>query len=163
MKYKRSLYVTLVLCLGMGTSMISQKPKTMKEAILQDEKAVLQAVETMTKSFNGKDIEGVMSSYHEGALVIFEPETPVRDHKTLKQMFLAAFAINPQFEYPNGHEVFVNGDTATHIAPWVMNGTAPDGTVVQQTGLSVSHLERQTDGKWLLTFDNPHGSYLLTK
>ncbi|MEM9649651.1 MAG: DUF4440 domain-containing protein [Bacteroidota bacterium] len=135
----------------------------MKTSISKEQQEVLYAIESMTKSFNNKDIDGVMSSYEDGALVIFEPETPVRDPKILEEMFLGAFSINPQFAYPNGHEVFVNGDAATHIAPWVMTGKAPDGTAVRQTGLSVANLRRQKDGRWLLIFDNPHGSYLLNQ
>ncbi|WP_165614921.1 YybH family protein [Flagellimonas flava] len=135
----------------------------MKTSISKEQQEVLYAIESMTKSFNDKDIDGVMSSYEDGALVIFEPETPVRDVKILKEMFLGAFGINPQFAYPNGHEVFVNGDAATHIAPWVMTGKAPDGTPIRQTGLSVANLRRQKDGRWLLIFDNPHGSFLLNQ
>jgi ketosteroid isomerase-like protein len=152
------------MCLGMTTSINSQTPKIMQTTeISKDQQDVLNAVESMTKSFNGKDIEGVMSSYQSGALVIFEPESPVTDTEQLRDMFLGAFSIDPIFEYPKGHEVFVNGDTATHIAPWVMNGTAPDGTKIQQSGLSIANLKKQVDGKWLLTFDNPHGNFLMNK
>ncbi|WP_431128043.1 YybH family protein [Flagellimonas flava] len=160
---KRHMYVILVIGFGMTTSMKSQKQKVMQTTISKEEQAVLGAVASMTKSFNNADIEGVMSSYQEGALVVFEPEMRVTNKKQLRELFLAAFAIKPQFEYPNGHEVFVNGNSATHIAPWIMKGTAPDGTAVTQSGLSVAHLQKQSNGKWLLIFDNPHGSYLMSK
>ncbi len=161
---RRRIYVALAMCFFMATMMYSQKQKIMQSTtISKEQQEVLNAVESMTKSFNSKDINGVMSSYEKGALVIFEPESPVYDHKVLREMFQAAFAINPQFEYPQGHEVFVNGDSATHIAPWVMTGTAPDGTAIKQQGLSVANLKKQSNGKWLLTFDNPHGSYLMDK
>ena len=153
----------LVICFGMTASMNAQKQNVMQTTISKDEQAVLNAVAHMTESFNSGDIEGVMSSYQADALVIFEPETRISDLKQLREMFLAAFAINPKFEYPKGHEVFVNGDSATHIAPWVMKGTAPDGTPVTQSGLSVANLRKQANGKWLLTFDNPHGNYLMSK
>ncbi|WP_161992014.1 YybH family protein [Flagellimonas algicola] len=160
---KRHMYVMLVIGFGMTTSMKSQKQKVMQTTISKEEQAVLGAIASMTKSFNNADIDGVMSSYQEGALVVFEPEMRVTDKKQLREMFLAAFAIKPQFEYPNGHEVFVNGKSATHIAPWIMKGTAPNGTPITQSGLSVAHLRKQPNGKWLLTFDNPHGSYLMSK
>lgn len=164
MIYKRCMYVALVMCLGTTTSMNSQTQKVMQTTeISKDQQDVLNAIESMTQSFNGKDIEGVMSSYQSGALVIFEPESPVTDFKQLQEMFLGAFSINPKFEYPKGHEIFVNGDTATHIAPWVMTGIAPDGAKIQQSGLSVANLKKQKNGKWLLTFDNPHGSFLMNK
>lgn len=140
----------------------SQKQKVMQaNTISKEEQEVLTAVETMTQAFNGKDIDGVMSSYQTDALVIFEPKTPIRYSDALREMFLAAFEINPKFEYPKGHEVFVNGNSATHIAPWIMTGKGPDGSIIEQRGLSIAHLKKQKNGKWLLTFDNPHGSFLM--
>ncbi len=164
MIYKKCIYVACVICFSMTTTMNSQTQEVMQtQEISKDQQDVLKAIESMTQSFNSKDIEGIMSSYQSGALVIFEPKTMVTDFKTLKEMFLGAFSINPKFEYPNGHEVFVNGDTATHIAPWIMTGTAPDGTKIEQSGLSVAMLKKQENGKWLLTFDNPHASFLMDK
>lgn len=155
--------MTMVICLGLTATMNSQNKKMMKKTQSKAHQEVLQAIESMTHAFNNRDIKGVMSSYEDGAMVIFEPETSVTDAKVLREMFLGAFAINPQFQYPNGHEVFVNGNTAMHIAPWIMTGKAPDGTVIQQNGLSVANLRKQKDGRWLLTFDNPHGGYLLNQ
>ena len=113
MMNKKSILATWVMCLSM-TAIFSQKQTVMQtKTMTKDELAVLQTVETMTKAFNGKDIEVVMGSYQKDALVIFEPGMQVRNFKQLKEMFLAAFAINPKFEYPQGHEIFVNGDNAT--------------------------------------------------
>jgi ketosteroid isomerase-like protein len=44
-----------------------------------------------------------------------------------------------------------------------MTGTAPDGTPIRQSGLSVAVLRKQADGKWLMVFDNPFGQHLLDK
>ncbi|MEP3386422.1 MAG: hypothetical protein ABJN84_17790 [Flavobacteriaceae bacterium] len=131
------------------------------ETISKEQQDVLSTIESMTQSFNDKDIEGVMTSYESGALVVFEPNTKISDFTVLREMFLGAFQINPKFEYPKGHEVFVNGDSATHIAPWIMTGTAPDGTKIVQEGLSMVNLSRQKNGGWLITFDNPHGNFLM--
>lgn len=40
----------------------------------------------------------------------------------------------------SGHEVFVAGKTAMHLALCEMTGTAPDGTEIGQSGLSVAVL-----------------------
>ncbi len=55
----------------------------------------------------------------------------------------------------------VQGDIAVHFAPWTMTGTAPDGTEIKQTGLSVAVLRKQADGNWLMVIDNPHGQHLM--
>lgn len=126
----------------------------------QDQAQVQALVKTMTDAFMAKDITAVMQSYEPGAVVAFEPGTPVSDPEVLAAMFTAMSGVNPVFDYA-GHEVMVSGDTALHIAPWQMTGAGPDGTEVQQSGLSVAVLRRQADGTWLMVIDNPHGSRLI--
>ena len=127
-----------------------------------DQQAVMNAILDMTTAFQKKDIEAVMSSYEEQAVIVFEPEKPVSDPDAIRQGFFGFFAVDPKFEY-SGHEVFVNGDLAIHFAPWRMTGQTPDGTQIKQSGLSVAVLRRQADGKWLMLFDNPFGQHLLDK
>lgn len=128
----------------------------------QEQQIVLNAVERMTNAFHNKDVEGVMKSYEPNAVIVFEPEQPESDKNILIEKFKDAFMISPEFKY-SGHEVFINGNVAMHIAPWVMNGQAPDGTKVEQSGLSIAILRKQKNGEWLMIFDNPHGSFLMNK
>lgn len=127
---------------------------------MTSEEQVIKAVETMTAAFHEGDIDGVMASYEKEATIAFEPGTPIVERAAQREKFLQAFSINPRFEY-DGHEVFVSGDTAVHIAPWTMTGAAPDGTSVEQSGLSVAVLRRQAEGQWLIVIDDPHGQRLL--
>ena len=128
----------------------------------QEQSNVLNAILEMTASFHKKDMNGVMASYEPNAVIVFEPEKPVYDAATVREKFNGFFAVNPKFEY-SGHEVFVNGNLAIHFAPWTMTGKTPDGMDVKQRGLSVAVLRKQTDGKWLMVFDNPFGQHLLEK
>jgi len=133
---------------------------TERTDMTNDQMLVLGAVETMTAAFMAKDIETVMQAYEPGAVVAFEPGQPIGDTETLAAMFTGMSGVNPQFTYV-GHEVMVSGDTALHIAPWSMTGTGPDGSEIQQSGLSVAVLRRQEDGTWRMVIDNPHGSHLM--
>ena len=163
MIYKTQLLVQAVFILFMTTMLNAQNYNRMKnQTITQQEQAVLQTIERMTLAFHNKNIEAVMSFYEPEALVIFEPEMPIKDPVELRAMFTNAFVINPIFTY-SGHDIFVYGDMATHIAPWTMNGQAPDGTKITQTGLSVAILRKQENGEWLIIFDNPHGNFLMQK
>lgn len=126
----------------------------------EDQKSVLAVIERMTEAFHNGDIEGVMANYEGTAVIAFEPRIPVTGPAVLRQMFGDAFAINPRFSY-SGHEVMVAGDIAVHFAPWTMTGTAPDGTEIGQSGLSVAVLRKQADGNWLMVIDNPHGQRLM--
>lgn len=125
-----------------------------------DQQAVMKAILEMTSAFHRKDINGVMASYEPQALIVFEPEKAVTDPIAIQEGFFGFFAVDPKFEY-SGHEVFVNGNLAMHIAPWMMTGKAPDGTAISQSGLSVAILRKQPDGRWLMIFDNPFSQYLL--
>ncbi len=128
----------------------------------QDQQEVLAAIEAMTSAFQSKDITKVMESYEPGATVVFEPDAPVDDAAQLQQMFAAVSEINPEFRYENGHEVIVAGDVALHIAPWEMSAKAPDGQNIEQSGLSVALLRKQSDGSWKMVIDNPYGGRLLS-
>jgi hypothetical protein len=44
-----------------------------------------------------------------------------------------------------------------------MTGTAPDGSAIEQGGLSVALLRRQPDGRWLMVVDDPFGDELLRR
>ena len=128
----------------------------------QEQQEVLNTIEKMTDAFHHKNVEEVLSCYESNAVVVFEPESPISDRNTLKEMFQAAFTLSPTFTY-SGHEVFINGNIATHFSPWTMTGKAPDGTEIRQSGLSVAVLRKQANGNWLMIFDNPHGQYLMSK
>jgi len=132
------------------------------DSMSTDENNVLNVIENMTTSFHNGDIEGVMATYEKNATIMFEPGKPVSDPAVLREMFKGAFALNPKFSY-SGHEVFISGDIAVHYAPWSMKGKTPDGTDIEQSGLSVAVLRRQSDGKWLMVIDNPHGQNLMSK
>jgi len=134
-----------------GTKMNSDKDK------------VASTVQVMTKAFHNKDMDNIIASYEKGAAIMFEPGTAVTDAEMIKKMFEGFFQINPKFTYPKGHEVYIANDIAMHIAPWVMTGKAPDGTDIEQAGLSVAVLRKQANGDWLMVLDNPNSQALMSQ
>jgi uncharacterized protein (TIGR02246 family) len=123
---------------------------------------VLSAIEKMVAAFQSSDIDGVLASYEQDAAVMFEPQKPVTGKDTFRMIFTQAAAIAPKYTF-GGHEICVTGDIATHISPWSMTGQLPDGTMIEQSGLSVAVLRKKKDGQWLMVQDNPHGQFLLGK
>ena len=132
------------------------EPKTMTPA----ERQVRAAVEAMTAAFHAKDIDRVMQAYEAQSNIVFQPDKPVEDRQQIVAKFRELFAVSPRFA-DSGHQVFVSGDLAVHIAPWTMTGTAPNGEKLTDTGLSVAVLRRQGDGEWRIVIDNPYGGHLL--
>jgi len=126
----------------------------------RDQQDVMNAIAEMTAAFERGDIDRVMASYEDVATVCFEPGAPTTDHARIRAKFEQMSSLSPRFDYGE-HEVLLAGDTAIHTAPWSMRATAPDGTPIEQRGLSVAVLRRQRDGSWLMVTDNPHGQRLL--
>lgn len=155
-KSQQKLLMVILFC--MTTIIINAQIKKMTE----EQQNVLNAIEKMTKAFENKDIDKVMACYEPEAVVVFEPESPVSDTSILREMFTGMSMVNPIFTY-SGHEVFITGNIATHIAPWKMTAKAPDGTEIKQNGLSIAVLRKQKDGNWLMILDNPHGQFLMNK
>ncbi|MGW5921666.1 YybH family protein [Nocardia fluminea] len=122
---------------------------------------VIDTVSAMTAALERGDIDTVMSFYTDDAVVAFEPGAPVRGEEQLRAGFAAFAAVKPDFRYDNGHEVMLTDDIAVHIAPWTMSGTAPDGTRITQSGLSVATLRHQADDSWKIMLDNPFGARLI--
>ena len=141
---------------------IQKKDKKMENKFNEEQKRVFSTIEKMVSAFQNKDIDGVLATYEENAIVMFEPQKPVQGKETLRAAFTQFVGMNPQYTF-SGHEVYISGDIATHISPWKMVGQMPDGTKIEQSGLSIAILRKQTDGNWLMIQDNPHGQFLLNK
>lgn len=139
---------------------IQKTDKKMENNFNEEQRKVFNTIERMVTAFQSKDIAGVLATYEENAIVMFEPQKPVQGKETLRAVFTQFVAMNPQYVF-SGHEIYVSGDIATHIAPWRMVGQLPDGTKIEQSGLSIAVLRKQTDGSWLMVQDNPHGQFLL--
>jgi ketosteroid isomerase-like protein len=80
----------------------------------------------------------------------------------LREAFKQFLALDPKIAVTK-QEVFQAGDIALHSYTWKMSGKAPDGSPVEQGGLSVIVLRKQPDGRWLMVIDNPFGDRLLHK
>jgi len=151
------LKATLLLYVSINTAMATNQEE---QNMSHEQSTVISTIQTMTTAFHNSDIAGVFASYEKNAAVMFEPAKQVSDPVEFKKFFEELFQLNPKFEY-SGHEVYIANDLALHIAPWTMKGNAPDGGVIEQSGLSVAVLRKQTDGNWLMVLDNPHGQRLI--
>lgn len=124
---------------------------------------VLGLVTGMTSALHEGDLDAVMATYEDQPAVVFTPgESPARGRTDVRAAFEELLGLRPHFSYSD-HEVVVAGDLALHLAPWTMTGTAPDGSAVEQSGLSVAVLRRRDDGAWRLVIDHPSGDALLAR
>jgi uncharacterized protein (TIGR02246 family) len=156
----KSVFFIACLCITAFTIRAQTTKHMEKRTFSNEQNEVMNVILDMTEAFHRKDMDGILASYEPNAVIVFEPEKPVSGRETIIQEFMSFFAVNPKFQYPD-HEVFINGDLAMHFAPWTMTGNAPDGTEIEQSGLSVVVLRKQPNGRWLMVFDNPFGQHLM--
>ncbi len=152
--------VTTIAVLAASVLALTIASSAEQESMSAEEITVLMTIEKMTASLQDADIDGVMSTYENGASVVFEPGAPVSDQAAIHQIFSEMAAFKPEVTY-SGHEVIIAGDIAVHLAPCSMIEKSPDGEEVQQGGLSVAVLRRQSDGSWRMVIDHPYGDRLL--
>lgn len=157
---KTKNYLLIALTFNIIWVSNAQTNTKMETNFNQQQKEVYSTIEKMVTAFESKDIDGVLSTYEKNAIVMFEPGKPITGHEALRQAFTQFVNFNPKYTFFS-HEVYISGDIATHIAPWKMVGTLPDGNKIEQNGLSVAILRKQTDGSWLMIQDNPHGQFSL--
>jgi uncharacterized protein (TIGR02246 family) len=127
--------------------------------IMDQTTQILATIDAMTRAFNEGDIDGVMRTYEQGAVVVGQPGARVGGAQALRSMFAGFIAAKAHFTF-RGHEVVQAGDIAVHFTPWRMTGVAPDQSAIESDGLSVAVLRRQTNGRWLMVIDNPFGDWL---
>lgn len=131
-----------------------------QEHPLQDHSAIQSAIDAMTSAFAAHDLDGIMSAYEPGAVVVGEPGAPVSGTPALRDLFRQFIALDPKFTFVD-HEIIQSGDIALHLNTWRMEGRDSDGSAIQQGGLSVVVLRKQPDGRWLMVVDHPYGDSLL--
>ena len=153
----KALKVSFLIYLSINTAMADNQEE---QNMSHEQSTVISTIQTMTRAFHNSDIAGVLASYEKNAAVMFEPAKQVSDPAQFKKNFEGFFQLNPKFDY-SGHEVYIANDLALHIAPWTMQGNAPDGSEIAQSGLSIAVLRKQADGSWLMVLDNPHGQRLI--
>lgn len=119
-------------------------------------------IDTMTSAFGRGDIDGIMRTYEPGAVVVGEPGVAVSGSPALRAMFAGYIAVNPKFTFLD-HEIIETEDVALHLNTWRMSGVAPDGSLIEQGGLSVVVLRRQANGAWLMVIDDPFGDWILKR
>lgn len=142
---RASHFLSLATLSLLLTGAASASDETMNQQL------VLSTISQMTDAFAQSDIEGVMSTYAPGAVVVGSPGAPVQGDSNLRDMFAEFIAAGVQFRY-GAHEVVVSGDTALHLMQWT--APSPEG---DQTALSVAVLKLQADGTWKMVIDHPFG------
>ena len=123
---------------------------------------IQETIDAMTTAFAKGEIDSILATYEPGAIVVGAPGQVSKGTDALRQMFGQFIALKPEFTFTLNDAVQAD-DLAIHYNTWKMKGKMPDGSVVEQGGLSVVVLRKQADGRWLMVIDDPFGDRLLRK
>lgn len=153
------------MCLAfivLGTQSIHAQSQNNQESQAMEHTQIQSTIDTNNSAVSARDIEGILATYEPNAVLVGQPGKPVMGTPALRESFKQFLALNPKLTVTS-HEIVQADDVALHSYTWKMSGKAPDGTPVEQGGLSVVVLRKQSDGRWLMVIDNPFGDHLLHK
>jgi uncharacterized protein (TIGR02246 family) len=120
----------------------------------------LQVVRRLIAALNAGDLDDAVACYAPAATFIPQPGAVVSGRAAIREALAQLVALKPVLRSQT-QVVFDSTDTALYCADWSMEGTAPDGSRVEQSGKSSDVLCRQPDGSWLIVIDNPYGAAVL--
>jgi uncharacterized protein (TIGR02246 family) len=125
-----------------------------------DHSEIQKTIDTNNAAVAALDIEAILATYEPNAVMATEPGKSATGTEALRGAFQYFLAVKPKIAVTNS-EVIQAGDLAMHSYTWNMTGKAPDGSPVEQSGLSVNVLRKQANGRWLMVIDNPFGDRLI--
>jgi uncharacterized protein (TIGR02246 family) len=160
MRPKSILQLTCLALLAFGTP--SLHAQTDQGAKTMDHSEIQKTIDTNNAAVAALDIEAILATYEPNAVMATQPGTSAIGTEALRGAFQYFLAVKPKISVTNS-EILQTGDLALHSYTWKMSGKAPDGSPVEQEGLSVNVLRKQADGRWLMVIDNPFGDRLLKK
>jgi uncharacterized protein (TIGR02246 family) len=160
MRPKSILHLTCLAMLAFGMPSVraqsDQGTKTMDHSQIQS------TIDANNAAVAAQDIDAIVATYEPSAVMATQPGTTATGTEALRGAFRYFLAVSPKITVTNS-EVLQAGDLALHSYIWKMSGKAPDGSPIEQAGLSVNVLRKQADGRWLMVIDNPFGGHLLGK
>ncbi|HWM09430.1 MAG TPA: SgcJ/EcaC family oxidoreductase [Solirubrobacteraceae bacterium] len=114
-------------------------------------------VEHFSELLEARRLDALLGLYEEDATFVPEPGRVVSGRAAIREELERLVALNPCIS-GRVEQVLQAGDTALVTYRWQMQATAPDGTAVQQGGLSADVLRRRPDGSWGVIIDDPYGA-----
>ena len=162
MSSRTILQLTCFLVFALSAQSSNVQSQTDQGIQIVEHSQIQLTIDTMTTAFSARNIEGILATYEPNAVVVGQPGKPVTGTPALRELFKQFMALDPKFTFTS-QEVVQAGDIALHFNTWKMSGKSPEGTTVEQGGLSVVVLRKQPDGRWLMVIDNPFGDNILLK
>ena len=120
----------------------------------------VETVEQLVDAFHRGDVEAALSMYEQNGVLVDGSGKTASGPDALRNALAGIIALKPTLT-TDSYKVIQAGDLALYCSNWLLTGTAPDGSNVQQNGKSCDVLRRAQDGRWFIAIDNPQGTAIL--
>jgi uncharacterized protein (TIGR02246 family) len=127
-----------------------------------DHASIQATIDANNQAVAARDMDAILATYEANATMLAQPGMPATGTAALRASFNYFLALNPKITVLNS-QVVQSGDIAMHSYTWKMSGKSPDASPVEQSGLSINVLRKQSDGRWLIVIDNPFGENVLNQ
>lgn len=102
-------------------------------------------------------VDDLVELYESDAIFSPQPGIELRGTAQIREALAEFLVLKPQISYSGDAAVHLTGDVALVANDWTMTATAPDGTTVEDSGLSADVVRRQVNGTWKVLIDQPRG------
>ena len=106
------------------------------------------------KAFNAGDLDGLVALYEKDGLLVAGPDRIVTGHSAIREAYQGYLATKPRMKLETA-SAFESDGLALLYGRWSIEGTGPDGSIIQMSGRNSEVVRRQPDGSWLFIIDNP--------
>jgi ketosteroid isomerase-like protein len=118
----------------------------------------LEAITALVAARDAGDIATALGCYAPNPTIVAQPGTVVTGRAAAEQVLKNFVGLQAEFGVL-AREILESDTTALHYSRWTLKGVPGSG--IDFTGVSTDVFERQADGGWLLTVDNPYGTALV--
>jgi uncharacterized protein (TIGR02246 family) len=115
-----------------------------------------QVIELFSEALNRGDVERAMALYEAEATFAPQPGEEVKGHRAIRVALDQLLALKPRLD-GEITKVLTAGDVALVMNRWRLEGTQPDGALVEMSGHSADVLRRAPAGGWRILIDDPWG------
>ena len=119
-------------------------------------KTPVEAIEKCAEMIQAGDIDGLVQLYDPDVVIMMEPGNVQSGLAALREFFAPIVALKPKMKFTRLSLLEADG-VAQLSYLWEMTATAPDGSVIEQGGVSSDVVRRRPDGSWAVIVDNPNG------
>jgi ketosteroid isomerase-like protein len=114
----------------------------------------LAAIEALVQARDAGDVAVALGCYTDNPTLVAQPGVVVTGQAAARSVLEGFIALKAQFTV-TARQILETDGTALHYSSWTLRGA--DGFGIAFAGISTDVLERQSDGGWLLSIDNPYG------